>query len=299
MASPRPLFVVNPAAGHGKALRAMDQIGAALPGGAEVVLARGPGDAETQAFQAAAQGFGPVVAVGGDGTVLEVVNGLMRVPLPPPLCIVAAGSGNDAARSLGLPRDPVAAARLAWSERAGVVDLGLCNERYFLNVAGVGLDTVVAAAVNVQTGRFAQGKAGYIVQALRELRRFENPPFTIHLDDQVIETPSILLAVANMRYFGGGMRIAPQADPTDGLLDLWIGGDLSRKEALILFPAIFAGQHGRHPRVRHHRVTSVRIESPWPLQVQLDGEILDVLPAEFRVVPQALRIVGWPTAASG
>jgi YegS/Rv2252/BmrU family lipid kinase len=297
MTTSHPLFVVNPAAGRGKAMRAMDQIGAALPGGAEVVLSRGPGDTESQAFRAAAEGFGPVVAVGGDGTVLEVVNGLMRVPSPPALGIVAAGSGNDAARSLGIPRDPVAAARLAWSEQAGAVDLGMCNGRYFLNVAGVGLDTVVAAAVNAQRGRFRQGRAGYVAQALRELRRFDNPPFTIHLDDRTIETPSILLAVANLRYFGGGMKIAPHADPTDGLLDLWIGGDLSRKEALVLFPAIYAGQHGRHPKVSHHRVTSVRIESPLPLQVQLDGEILDTLPAEFRIVPRALRIAGWPVSS--
>jgi diacylglycerol kinase (ATP) len=131
------------------------------------------------------------------------------------------------------------------------------------------------------------------------LRRFDNPPFTLHLDGRTIETPSILLAVANMRYFGGGMKIAPHADPTDGLLDLWIGGDLSRKEALVLLPAIFAGQHGRHPKVSHHRVTSVRIESPQPLQVQLDGEILDSLPAEFRVVPQALLIAGWPLSPPG
>jgi diacylglycerol kinase (ATP) len=100
-----------------------------------------------------------------------------------------------------------------------------------------------------------------------------------------------------MRYFGGGMKIAPQADPTDGLLDLWIGGDLSRKEALVLFPAIFAGQHGRHPKVSHHRVKVVRIESTLPLQVQLDGEILDTLPAQFKVAPRALRIAGWPVSS--
>ena len=294
MASPRPLFIVNPAAGNGRAAAALDRIRAAAAGAAEFVVSRGPGDAETQAFTAAAEGFGPVVAVGGDGTIHEVVNGLLRAPVPPALGIVAAGSANDAARSLNIPRDAVPAARLAWSDRAEAIDLGCCNDRYFLNVAGVGLDTVVVAAVNAQTGRWSRGRAGYIVQALRELRQYENPLFVIRADDQVIETRSLLLALANLRYFGGGMKIAPQADPTDGLLDLWIGGDLSHKETLALMPAIFAGQHGRHPKVSHHRVRSVRIESPIPLQVQLDGEIVEALPAEFRVVPRALRIAGRP-----
>lgn len=293
MSNQRPLFIVNPVAGNGRAAAAMERIRSAVGGTAEFMLTRGPGDAETQAFQAATEGFGPVIAVGGDGTIQEVVNGLMRSPNPPPLGIVAAGSSNDVVRSLGLPRDPVRAARLAWSDRAEAVDLGSCNGRHFLNVAGVGLDTIVVAAVNAQQGRFARGRTGYIVQALRELRRFENPVFTIHLDDRMIETPSTLLAVANLRYFGGGMKIAPQADPTDGLLDLWIGGDLSRREVLALMPAIFLGQHGRHPKVTHHQVASVRIESAVPLQVQLDGDILEALPAEFRVVSRALRIAGW------
>jgi diacylglycerol kinase (ATP) len=271
----------------------MGRIRAALGGAAEIVETRGPGDAEAQAMRAAAEGFGPVMVVGGDGTIQEAVNGLMRSPSPPPLGIVAAGSSNDVVRSLRLPRDPVKAARLAWSDRADAVDLGMCNDRYFLNVAGVGLDTVVVAAVNARPGRWSRGRSGYIVQVLRELRRFENPAFTISLDGRAIETPSTLLAVANLRYFGGGMKIAPEASPVDGYLDLWIGGDLSRREVLALMPAIFLGQHGRHPKVSHHRVTCVRIECAVPMEVQLDGEILEALPAEFRVVPRALRIAGW------
>lgn len=290
MTSPRPLFVVNPAAGGGKAASALAR--ASFPGPAEVVHTDARGDAERLACQGGLEGFSPVVAVGGDGTVQEVVNGLMRVPDPPPLGIVAAGSGNDAVRSLGLPKHYDAAIRLAWSDRSSTIDLGTCNGRYFLNVAGVGLDTQVAAAVNASEGRLAHGKLGYIVQALRELRHYVNIDYRITLDGETIETPSILVAVANLRYFAGGMKIAPNADPTDGLLDVWIGGDLTRLETLLLFPAIFVGQHGRHHKVTHHRVQTVTIESSEPLAVQLDGEILETLPAIFRVVPNALRIAG-------
>jgi YegS/Rv2252/BmrU family lipid kinase len=291
-ASSRPCFIVNPAAGNGRARSAIERIRSAL-GEIEVLETSGPGDAEALAFLAASDGFGPVVVVGGDGTIQEVVNGLMRSPDPPSLGIVGAGSANDIVRSLRLPLHPVKAARLALGGTSGAVDLGVCNGRYFLNVAGVGLDTVVVEAVNAEPGRLGRGRTGYIVQALRELRGFENPAFTIRFGDEVVETRSTLLAVANLRFFGGGMKIAPQASPTDGLLDLWIGGDLSRKEVLALMPAIFLGQQGRHPKVRHERVSSVRVESAVPLRVQLDGEICGALPAEFRVVPRALRIAGW------
>lgn len=293
MSGSRPLFVVNPVAGKRNGVAVMERARSAFQGPAEIVVTTGAGDAERIAHQAAVDGYSPVMAVGGDGTVQEVVNGLMGVPFPPPLGIVGVGGGNDAVRTLGLPTDPVEAVRLAWDERQGAIDLGVCSGRYFLNVAGVGLDTRVAAAVNASGHRLARGKAGYIGHALNELRRYVNPEFTIWLDDEVITTRAILIAVANLRYFAGGMKIAPRADPGDGLLDVVIGGDLSRREALVLFPAIFVGQHGRHRKVTFHRVERVRIEGPAGLDVQLDGEIVTTLPAELRVAPQALRIAGW------
>ena len=293
MSASRPLFVVNPSAGNGRAARMMTQARDAFLGPAEVVQTEGPGDAERLAYQGAIEGYSPIVSVGGDGTAQEVVNGLMRSQEPPPLGIVPAGSGNDTVRTLRLPRDPVAAIRLAWSDRQGAIDLGSCNGRYFLNVAGVGLDTKVASAVNQGSSRLSRSRAGYIVQALAELRRYENPEFTICLDDQVLTRRCLLIAVANLRYFAGGMKVCPQAAPADGWLDVCIGGDLSHREALMLMPAIFVGQHGRHHKVEFHRVKTMRIERPEGLDVQLDGEILDRVPAEFSVVPRALRIAGW------
>ena len=248
MSGARPLFIVNPAAGNGSGASVMMRARDGFPGPAEIVETSGQGDAERLAEQGASEGYAPVVAVGGDGTINEVVNGLMRARHCPPLGIVAAGGGNDAARTLRLPKDPAAAARLAWHEAATAIDLGTCNDRYFLNVAGVGLDTKVAAAVNASRGRLGRSKAGYIGHALNELRRYENPELTIHLDDESITTRALLVAIANLRSFAGGMIIAPDADPSDGMLDVVIGADLSRREALVLFPAIFVGQHGRHRR---------------------------------------------------
>lgn len=288
----RPLFVVNPAAGGGRAPRVIDRARSAFRDPAEIVVSASPVDAGEQAFRGAAEGFSPVVAVGGDGTVQQVANGLLRCAEPPPMAIVPAGSGNDLIRTLRLPRDPETAVRLAWSDVAGPIDVGTCNGRHFLNVAGVGLDTKVAEAVNARLDG-SRGRLTYVAEALRELRRYENPELTLRLDGETVVTRSLLVAIGNGRYFAGGMKVCPAADPADGWMDVTIGGDLGRLETLALLPTIFVGQHGRHRKVTFHRVRRVRIEGPAGMAVQLDGEIAESLPAEIGIHPGALRIVGW------
>lgn len=293
MEQTRPLFVVNPVAGRGRARRLMPRILASAPGPAEVVMTASPGDAEEIACQGAMEGYGPVVAVGGDGTLQEVVNGLMRSPRPSSLGIVPAGSGNDLARTLGLPSNAVDATHRLWSGEYGEIDVAMCNGRYFLNVGGVGLDTRVAMAVNRHHGRLSGGRLPYILYGVAELSRYANPEFTLQLDDHILSARSLLVVVANARFFAGGMMICPQADVTDGLLDVCVAGDLTRMEALMLMPRLFSGGHIHHPKVSFHKVRTVRIEAPEEMEVQLDGEIVCALPAEFRVVHRALRLVGW------
>lgn len=276
-------------------MRVIDDARRRVMGSAEIVVSTSPADAESQAARGAREGFAPVVAVGGDGTVYQVVNGLMRCENPPPLGIVPAGSGNDLVRTLRLPRDPARSIALAWSDAAGAIDVGTCNQRYFLNVAGVGLDTRVAEAVNARSDG-GGGRLTYIAEALRELRRYQNPVLTLRLDEVSITTRVLLVAVGNGRYFAGGMKVCPSADVADGMLDVCIGGDLGRLETLALLPTIFAGQHGRHGKVTTHRVRRLTIEGPPGMSVQLDGEIAGSLPVEIGVRPRALRIAGWSGA---
>lgn len=292
MQRPRPLFVVNPAAGGGRALHAIDRAAPAFPGPAEIAVSAASGDAAELACRGARDGYAPVVAVGGDGTAQEVANGLLRCADPPPLGIVPAGSGNDLARTLRLPRDPVAAARLAWSDAASAIDVGTCGDRHFLNVAGVGLDANVAVAIDARPDG-PRGRPTYVTQALAELRRYENPELTLHMDDETIVTKVLLVAIGNGRYFAGGMNVCPAAEPADGWLDVCVGGDLGRLETLALLPAIFAGQHGRHRKVAFYRARRIRIEGPAGVAVQLDGEIAGSPPVEIGIRPGALRIAGW------
>lgn len=289
----QPLFIVNPAAGNGRAARIATTIADAFRGPADIVATSGPGDAERIACESAEAGASPIMVVGGDGTVHEVLNGVMRAAARPPVGIVPVGGGNDLARGLRLPTDPIAAARAAWDDVATPIDVGRCNDRWFFNVGGVGLDTTVALAVNRRSGRLTHGKLGYIAQALVELSRYTNRDYTVRLDDRQITTRSLLIAVANGRYFAGGMKICPDADPADGYLDVCIGGNLSKLETLALMPAIYVGWHGRHRKVAFHRARTVRIDGPTGAEVQLDGEIGATLPAEFSLMPGALRVVGW------
>ena len=286
----RPLFIVNPAAGRGAALRKVPEIRAAMPGPADMVESGAPGDASRLAAEAARAGFGPVVAVGGDGTVMEIVHGVMGEVSPPTLGIVPVGGGNDFARSLGIPRDTADATRRVWSPACDPVDVGRCNDRWFLNVGGTGLDTEVARSL---AGSQLAGTVGYLLHGIKVLSRYRNRELVIHLDDTVISARSLLVAVANGRSFAGGMKIAPGAEVDDGAFDVCVAGDLTRFEALTQIPMIYLGRHVRHPKVAVYRSRRVRIESPEGAAVQLDGEVVERLPAEFTLLPKALRIAGW------
>ena len=290
----KPLFIVNPVAGRGAAHRKLPEIRAAMQGPAEIVKSGAPGDAARLAAEAARAGFGPVVAVGGDGTVMDVVHGLMAGPSPPPLGIIPVGSGNDLARSLRLARNASDATRRIWSASCDLVDVGRCNERWFLNVGGTGLDTEVARSL---AGSRIAGTVGYLLHGIKVLSRYHNREMEIHLDETVISARTLLVAVANGRYFAGGMKIAPEAELDDGTFDVCVAGDLTRFEALTQIPMIYPGRHVHHPKVAVYRSRHVRIESPEGSAVQLDGEVIERLPAEFTLMPKALRIAGW--SASG
>ncbi|MDQ4044833.1 MAG: diacylglycerol kinase family lipid kinase, partial [Chloroflexota bacterium] len=254
------LFIVNPVAGRGAGASLLTSRPPTLPADAEIVPTRGPGDASRIAEEAARAGFGPIVAVGGDGTAMETVNGLMRVASRPSLGIVPVGSGNDFARTVGIPHDADQAIQRIYSHEGDPVDVACCNDRYFLNVGGAGLDTEVARSLARSRSMLLRGQAGYVVHGVKVLSRYRNPVVTIRLDDQVITSRCLLVAVANGRYFAGGMKICPDAEVDDGMLDVCVAGDLSRAEALSQIPMIYFGRHVRHPKVQMYRSRHVRLE---------------------------------------
>ncbi len=288
------LVIVNRAAGHGRAARIWEQI-------RPVLLARGseyewletlrPGHATELARDAVSRGFQRIIAVGGDGTVHETVNGLAQSPVV--LGVIPAGTGNDFAKTLALPKDPSQALAAIDSGRVRRIDLARANDRYYMNVAGVGFDAEVAGEAN-RIPKYIKGAAGYLVSIFRVLPRYSPITLRINLDGRVLEQPCLLVSAGNGRYYGGGLKICPEAVPDDGLLDVIVGGDFGKAETLAVLPRVFTGTHITHPKVKTYRAVKVSIESPVPLLVQADGEIIGQTPVTFELIPGALAVAGAP-----
>ncbi len=289
----RPVFVVNPIAGGGRAPRAMRRVRSVLEMRGmplEAVETKGPGDAQELARRAAADGFSPIVAVGGDGTVHEVVNGLLTLSEPPDLAVIPVGKGNDFARNLGLPRSIEEAAAASVSGASRSIDVGRSAGRWFVNAGGVGFDARVSAIANRGILGLHHGTLAYALATLAALRTKEHHELTVEVDDRVYRQRSLFVAVAVGRFYGGGMMICPQADYADGLLEVCLVGDVPRLEVLRLLPTVYSGGHVRHPNVQMLRGATVRVTGPASALVHLDGENHGHAPAEFDVAPGRLRV---------
>ena len=291
-----PLVIVNPIAGGGRTLRSLRWLRERLAQRPEARLevTGRRGDAEALAADAAAAGHDRVVAIGGDGTVQEVVNGLLAGGPPAELGIVPLGNGNDLARSLGLPADPASAWRVAIGRETRQLDVararnGAGAERWFASAGGIGFDAQVAAAMTGRRG-WQAGRAGYLLTTLNELRRFGNRRVTIHIDGTSSSHVVLLVAIANGSYYGGGMRIAPEALADDGMLDVCVVGDISRLTAIRQLPNLYRGTHVRHPQVSTHTGRTVTVEGEDETRVHLDGEPFGGLPLRASIVAGALEI---------
>ena len=286
------LVLINPVAGGGRAVRVWKQVESLLQRDGidyRAVLTRGPGHATQLAANARSDGHGALVVLGGDGTVSEVAAGLMEAPLP--LAILPGGRGNDLSRALGLPRRPVA----CWHEiSAGIsspVDVGFINDRLFVNIVGAGLDAEVAAMAN-RFPRYLGGILPYMASLALKLAAYRNCQVKVEADDVTWEGKAVLVAVGIGSHYGGGFCIMPGADPSDGLLDVCVAGDISKLGLLSLIPAVLKGKHVNHPKFFTWRARKVKVEAERPLAVQADGEPAGLLPASFGLAPGALSVLG-------
>ena len=298
----------------GRAHRLAPTIRAALqrPGvDARLVETREPGHAEQLAAAAADLGHDRVVAVGGDGTVQEVLNGLIAAGLgaaggPLELGVVPAGRGNDLARSLGLPSAPLEALEVALGGTTRALDLGSAAHdgqlRHFAAAGGTGFDAQVAFTMADRRRAWQRGRAGYFLSTLNELWRYRNRELRLRLqldgESRELEGRFLFVAFANGPYYGGGMQICPGASIDDGLLDLCLVGDISKLGALRELPGIYRAAHVDHPLVALARVRKLTIEGEPGTRVHLDGEPFGELPVEVSVVPGAVAVAVPPGSAS-
>lgn len=302
-------ILVNPRAGSGAGAARVPSVERALrAGGAAVSIAptRGPGDAARIIDEARDDGIECVVVVGGDGTLNEACQAYIDtdgLPRPgPDLALVSAGTGGDFRRSFGVGTDPAAVVtRILSDEPARPVDLGVADlvdprgapiRRAFVNVLSFGLggltDRIVAGSPKWLGGRFT-----FFSSALRALLTYQNLPVRVTVDDSpCLEAPILNVAIANGQYFGAGMRIAPDADPSDGQLDVIALYDLTRAQGLGLAHKIYRGTHPGSPGVRVARGRVIRalpLRPSLEVLIDLDGETPGRLPLTVRLLPGALR----------
>jgi diacylglycerol kinase (ATP) len=302
-----PLIIVNPIAGNGRAHGLTPRIEAWLRERgvtARLMETRERGHAERLAAAAGDLGHQRVVVVGGDGTIQEVINGLLADgrssnDVRPSLGLVPGGTGNDLVRDLLLPLEPLAALSVALGEMTRAIDIGRATNgagevRHFHAAGGVGFDAKVAHTMYGHRLPWQKGRIGYFLSTFVELMRFRNRAISVQADDGAGTTTServcLLVAFANGAFYGGGMQICPGAEIGDGMLDICLAGDLSRWEALRLLPGIYRGAHVGHPKVEFLRVSAVTFGGDSSTLAHLDGEPFGALPVAVSVVPHALRV---------
>ena len=238
--------------------------------------------------RAVAEGVETLVAVGGDGVVQLAANSLVGTGTA--LGIVPAGTGNDNARSLNIPLDTEDALATLLGGHRRSIDLIRVDplDRHVVGSVPCGLDALIAA--RAATLPRWLGAQSYTVATLPEVVRLRPMAYQLQLDDRVLETRALVVAVCNMPVYGGGMRIAPDADPGDGLLDVLIIEPVSARAAVGLLRGVFSGRHTSHPAVRVERAARVRVAGP-ALTAHGDGDALCPLPVECTTVPDAIEVV--------
>jgi YegS/Rv2252/BmrU family lipid kinase len=302
------LFIVNPASRDGALRRRWPRVESRLRQGLgrdfDVERTRGPRDAVRIAREAARAGTDCIVGVGGDGTANEVVSGVLEAGLgeSTQVGLLPFGTGGDLSRTLGIPRDlDQAVARLASGKvrriDAGRVEMigrdGSPATTWFVNIASFGISALVCEKVNTAPKALG-GRGSFLVGTLRALAGFRSRNVTLHVDGALLhEGPLVFATAANGSYFGGGMHVAPQAVPDDGLLDVVAVRDAPRARLLSQIPRIYRGDHLDLPEVRVARGARIEAEAaPGEVWIELDGEPLGTLPARFEVLPGALAWIG-------
>ena len=281
----KALLLVNPNARNGSF--SLDEVRDVLrQGGIEPFEPKGEADC-TAVIKRHAEGCDLVILGGGDGTLNAAAPALVETGLP--LGILPLGTANDLARSLGLPVDPVEAARLITTEEARPADLGCVNGHFYFNVASIGFSADLAGDLTAESKK-TWGTLGYGIAAIRVLRRMR--PFTVYIehDGQTETVRTIQVSVGNGRHYGGGMTVEETATVDDGKLDFYSLEVAHWWRLLMLLPALRRGTQGKAADVRAFSTTEIVVKTKKPRPVNTDGELSTYTPAHFKVLPKAVRI---------
>jgi YegS/Rv2252/BmrU family lipid kinase len=311
---PLPLVIVNPSSASGSTGDAWPGVASDLRsefGAFQTAFTKHRGDAAALANDAARRGINLIIACGGDGTISEVANGILTSARDAELGILPGGTGGDFRRTLEIPAQPRAAARILRGGRTRRIDVGRISfvthdgaetMRYFVGVASCGMSTKVIKRVKAggrdwlpaNTPKWLGGRISFGASLLQTAIRAEPTRLAVQLDDAHERHLVVVnFCIANARYFGGGMKIAPDAKLTDGKFDVISVGDLGAMKIFTSAPRVYRGSHLTMPEVSHalaKKVTVRPAERNSEVDLEVDGELPGRLPATFQIIPEALRV---------
>ncbi len=289
---PRVLILFNPFAGQAynlkQTLESAADIWRSKGWDVEVRPTKAPGDATLQARLAAEQGYDVVVAAGGDGTVNEVVNGLVGTRVA--LGVLPVGTVNIWARELGLPMDLHRVANAFLTAQLEQIDVGKAGERFFLLMAGIGFDGAVTAQINPSEKK-RLGVFAYVKQTLQLAWCYQGVRSFICIDGQRIRGRILLIVIGNSQLYGGVVKLTADAIVNDGLLDVCVIKGRSMLVAPLRLLSVFTRRYNRDPKVVYYRARQIEIKGKKLLPVQVDGDYLGTTPMSFKVVPQSLWVL--------
>lgn len=284
-------FIVNPIAGKGRTRVFAKEIERYLKERNvkhEIMYTKYPGHAIDIAAEVNEEEFSKVVSVGGDGTLNEILNGLNLKKMS--LGIIPAGTGNDFIKCAGIPSDAMEALEVVLNGVEKSIDIGLINEKRFINVAGFGLDVEVLRET-IKFKRVIKGKLAYVLGVVKALITFKPIEFQILIDGVEYNEEAMICAIGNGQYFGGGMKILPSAELDDGLFDICILKKMAKIKLLYHLPKVFKGTHMELPWICYLRGKNIKLLTKEPVSINSDGEISQKNFPEFNILKKRIRII--------
>lgn len=272
----KSFFIVNPESGSKQGMKICSKIHDLWAQNGiwhEIYITKSHTDIASAVKSAIEKSTTEIIVVGGDGTLLAVVNALDGFPMP--IGIVPCGTGNDFARTQGLPLQVESALLdlVGWNTKK-TVDVGKSSGSCFLNVASIGIDAAIVKRTT-QVRKWAKGPAVYFLASLIEILNYKPLRISLFVDDMEYARTVELVAVANGSYYGGGMRIAPMADPTDGIYDIVIANKMKRLRLIQLLPKLYTGSHIGESEIEILRGKNIKISTSKITPINLDGELMD------------------------
>lgn len=281
-------IIVNPTSGRGRAVKAVSVIEAYLTGENvpfETRYTEAPGHATQLALEAADASRDGIISMGGDGTIREIAAALSGRETP--ILIVPCGTGNDLAKTMKLPKDPLAALKLQLKSGRGAIDVGHVCGHVFVNASGTGLDVDVLKNTLKHKSRFS-GIIPYLLGVFDAIKTHKPIQIELHVKDAIIKKRVAIIEITNGQYIGGGMRVAPTADLKDGLFDIYYVDALSRPLIVLLLPFFVTGLYRILPCTHVLYASELSIHSGG-MTMNIDGDLIDIENAHYSITPMGLR----------